>query len=29
MQGELTSLTLETGDLARWDKIFLSHYERE
>jgi hypothetical protein len=26
MQGELTSLTLETGDLARWERVFFQHY---
>jgi hypothetical protein len=26
MHGELTSLTLTTDDLARWERIFLEHY---
>jgi hypothetical protein len=27
VQGELTSLSLETGDLARWERIFREHYD--
>ncbi|MBN2370268.1 MAG: hypothetical protein JXO72_07260 [Vicinamibacteria bacterium] len=27
VQGELTSLSLETGDLTRWERIFGEHYD--
>jgi hypothetical protein len=26
VQGELTSISLETDDLARWERIFMTHY---
>jgi hypothetical protein len=29
MQGELTSLSLATGTLDRWERIFLEHYGRD